>query len=153
MTTARHQDGLQNRRRPVTKSLARQCNSRARHGSPHTATCLRSREAAREILLEIVHFLEADRDAQQPIPDPRRLALLRGQATMRGGRGVGDGRLGITEVCRNRDQARGIDDAPRGLAPAVELKGEQSAEALLLARRQRVLRVAVETGVINPAYR
>ena len=71
---------------------------------------------------------------------------------MRGGRRVSDGGAHVAQVARDRDQLGRVDHLPGGVLAALHLERHQRAARALLARRERVLRVRFETGVVHARH-
>src|SRR5450830_1067713 len=123
--------------------------ARYRPQQPQWPTRSQGCQPASQVSLQVSHVLEPYRDADQAVTNTRGLTFLWRQATVGRGARVGNGGLAVTQVGRNGDQASRIDKAPGALFAAFHFKTHHGAEATLLALSQLVLRVALETGVMN----
>src|SRR6266571_342915 len=87
----------------------------------------------REIVLQIPHRLEPDRDAHQTFRDPGARAGFGAYPPVRGGGGMRDGGLGVAQVRRDRDHARRVDHAPCRLAPTFHDERDDCASIRILS--------------------
>ena len=67
-------------------------------------------EPTRQIVLQIRGRLQTHGDPQQSLADPGRGACLGRDTAVRRGRGMGDGALGVAQVCGDGDELRRIHD-------------------------------------------
>jgi hypothetical protein len=100
-----------------------------------------------EIILYIDNRLQPNRDAYQPIGDARSRTRFRRNARMGGAGRMGDGGFGIAQIRGDGQQLGAIDQSPRRLLATLDFERHDAAAGLLLAHRQRVLRMRRQAGI------
>jgi hypothetical protein len=110
---------------------------------------LQGGEAALDVRLEIGDVFETDGNAQEVRVDSGARAFRRGDAAVGGGRRMSDRRLDVAEIRGDRQQPRGVDEAPGSGLITGNFKRDDAAEGRLLPARQRVLGMGRKARVVD----
>ena len=84
--------------------------------------------APKDVCLDILDIFQADSDPDKPVGYTGFRPLFRRQPAVRGGRGMRDRGLGITQVGGDGEHARGIDQLPALFPAAFQFERQQAAE-------------------------